>query len=479
MIRQLLRFYQNRSVNDRSTDDRSVNRGPKVFGPKANHRALHWLPLVGCTAVALLVSPLAVAHDQIPGNLPAGPVMISGGTVHPIDAAPIAGGLVLVEQGRITAVGTAKQIPVPQGAELVDATGMNVYPGMFDAYSDIGLREIDAVSVTVDNRETGRINPNVRSWVAINPDSELIPVARSNGVLTSLVAPGGPYVAGQAGVVRLDGWTWKEMLMLGPAAMVVSWDAMEGRSGSTPAARARAREQRYAELDALLDEAERYAESRQANPDRQPVDLRLESLVAVARGELPVIATADNRGTIEAAVAYSVARGLRLIIYGGHDAADCAALLVRHRIPVILPGTFRLPLRRDDAYDAPYTLPARLHQAGVRFCIAAERTGYPGGASNARNLPFQAGNAVAYGLAHDVALRAVTLSPAEILGVADRVGSLTVGKEATLLVVEGDLLEVESQVKYAMIHGRPVDLGNKQISLYRKYQEKYRRLPSP
>jgi len=469
MIRQLLRLPANRQMNRRR-----VNQSTCI-----HHPCLHRLAFVGSLAIALLADHPAVAHDQIPGDLPAGPVVISGGTVYPIDAAPITGGLVLVEQGQITAVGTADQIQVPQGAEVIDATGMNVYPGMFDAYSDIGLREINAVSVTVDNQETGRVNPNVRSWVAINPDSELIPVARSNGVLTSLVAPSGPYVAGQAGVVRLDGWTWKEMLMQGPAAMVVSWDAMEGRSGSTPAARAKAREQRYAELDALLNEAERYAESREANPDRQPVDLRLESLVAVARGELPVIATADRRGTIEAAVAYAVARGLRLIIYGGHDAADCAALLVRHQIPVILPGTFRLPLRRDDAYDAPYTLPARLHQAGVRFCIAAERTGYPGGASNARNLPFHSGNAVAYGLAHDVALRAITLSPAEILGVADRVGSLTVGKEATLLVVEGDLLEVESQVKYAMIHGRPVDLGNKQISLYRKYQEKYRRLPSP
>lgn len=432
------------------------------------------------TAAGLLLALVALpasANDQIPGELPKGPVAIVGGTVYPVDAATIVDGVVLVEAGRITAVGPKAQVPIPAGSAIVDATGKHVYPGMIDAYSDIGLREIDAVDVTVDNRETGRINPNVRSWVAINPDSELIPVARSNGVLTSLVAPAGPLLAGQAGVVRLDGWTWEEMLLLGPAAMVISWDSLENRGGDdSPQARASAREKRYQELDELLAQAERYAILREANPDQQPIDLRLEALVALARGQVPLIASADQRGTIEAAVAYAVGRKLRLIIYGGHDAPACAELLVRHQVPVILPGTFRLPLRRDDAYDSAYTVPARLHQAGVKFCIAAERSGYPGGASNARNLPFQAGNAVAYGLDPNVAVRAVTLSAAEILGVAGQVGSLSPGKEATLLVVEGDLLEVDSQVRYAMIQGRPVDLGNKQISLYRKYQEKYRRL---
>lgn len=429
-------------------------------------------------ALLMLVTVPTKAHDQIPGALPKGPVAILGGTVHPLDAAVIPDGVVLVEDGRITAVGPSGQVPIPAAAEIVDAKGKNVYPGMIDAYSDIGLREIDAVDVTVDNRETGRINPNVRSWVAINPDSELIPVARSNGVLTSLVAPSGPLLAGQAGVVRLDGWTWEEMLMLGPAAMVISWDALESRGGGddNPQARAKAREKRYQELDDWLAQAERYAVLRETNPEQQPIDLRLEALVALARGQLPLIASADRRTAIEAAVAYAVSRKLRLIIYGGHDAPACAEWLTRHQVPVILPGTFRLPLRHDDPYDSAYTVPARLHQAGVKFCIAAERSGYPGGASNARNLPFQAGNAVAYGLDPNVAVRAITLSAAEILGVADQVGSLSPGKEATLLVVEGDLLEVDSQVRYAMIRGRPVDLGNKQISLYRKYQEKYRRL---
>jgi len=303
------------------------------------------------------------AHDQIPGKMPAGPVAIVGGDVYPIDSAVIRGGVVIVENGKITAVGKDKSVKIPKDAERIEAAGMNVYPGLVNAYSDIGLREIDSVQETIDRVETGRLNPNVRSWVAINPDSELIPVARAGGVLTSLVAPGGSYVAGQAAVVRMDGWTWKDMLMVGPSAMIVSWEAMEPR-GDSGTDLAKQRGQRYDELDALLDAAKRYEQRRKADPDSQPIDLRLESLVAVAQGELPIIASADRRTTIEAAVLYASERKLKLVIYGGYDAGLCSDLLKREKVAVILPGTYRLPLRRDDPYDSPYTLPARLHRAG-------------------------------------------------------------------------------------------------------------------
>jgi len=448
-----------------------------ITRPKSAKR---WVVMLRLQAAALAIwlgGPIAnsSSHDQIPGALPTGPVAIVGGDVHRIDQPVIRGGVVLINQGRISAVGTAKSVPILETAQRIDATGMNVYPGLVNGYSDIGLREIDSVEETIDRSETGRLNPNVRSWVAINPDSELIPVARAGGVLTSMVAPAGPFFAGQAAVVRMDGWTWSEMLLKGPAAMIVSWEAMEP-SGDSTSQTTKLRSEQYQRLDHLLDNAARYGERRAAQGDSQPIDLRMESLLAVVHGGLPLIAHADRRAHIEAAVAYAMQRKLRLVIYGGYDAAACSQLLVRADVPVILPGTYRLPLRRDDPYDAPYTLPARLHDAGVRFCIAAERTGYPGGASNDRNLPYHAGNAVAYGLDSDAALRSITLSAAEILGVADSVGSITAGKEATLMVVQGDILQVESQVVYAMINGRPVDLGNKHLSLFRKYQEKYRRL---
>ncbi len=452
-----------------------MNNSPSTASPM---RPLK-LPLFALWVVVLIAFQgdwsRAAASDQIPGQLPEAVVAIVGGTVHPVDSPVIAEAVVLVKDGMITAVGPATKVEVPAGAIIVDAVGLNVYPGLINAYSDIGLREIDTVGVTVDNLEVGRINPNVRSWVAINPDSELIPVARSAGVLTSLVAPGGPYFGGQAGVVRMDGWTPTEMLLLGPAAVVIAWDALEPRSDS-PEKRRKARAESYEQLAELLAAARRYAQRRELAADSQAIDLRLDALLRVVRGELPIIAAADRREAIEAAVGFAAEHDLKLIIYGGHDAAACADLLRQSEVPVILPGTYRLPLRRDDPYDAPYTLPARLHQAGVQFCIAAERSGYPGGASNARNLPYHAGNAVAYGLSQSEALRAITLSAAEILGVDASIGSLTSGKEATLLVVKGDMLQTDSHVRYAMIHGRPVDLGNKQLSLYRKYEEKYRRL---
>lgn len=420
---------------------------------------------------------VAWTHDQIPGELPPGPVAIVGGTVHRVDAPVIDDGVVLVQDGKITAVGAREDVPVPEDAAIVEAEGLNVYPGLINAFSDIGLREIEAVDVMIDRTETGRLNPNVRSWVAINPDSELIPVARSGGVLTSLVAPTGPYLAGQAGVIRMDGWTADEMLLRGPAAIVISWDALEP-SHDSPEQRRKLRAERYEQLDQLLETARHYGQRREQTPQSQPIDLRLQALQPVLSGQLPLIAVANRREPIEAAVTFATERKLKLIVYGGYDAAACAELLKASQVPVIVPGTYRLPLRRDDPYDAPYTLPARLQEAGVKFCIAAEPSGYPGGAANARNLPFQAGNAVAYGLGESDALRAMTLSSAEILGIDGAVGSLTVGKEATLLVCNGNILQAASQIQYAMIHGRPVDLGNKHRSLYEKYQEKYRRLDS-
>jgi len=437
---------------------------------------IKWMEMFRLSIASLLLGMASTSgHDQIPGALPVGPVAIVRGDVHPVDQPMIRGGVVLINQGLISAVGTAKSVAIPEGAQRIEATGMNVYPGLINGYSDIGLREIDSVAETIDRTETGRLNPNVRSWVAINPDSELIPVARSGGVLTSLVAPKGPFFAGQAAVVRMDGWTWSEMLLLGPAAMIVSWEAMEP-SGDSASQTAKRRSEQYQRLDQLLNDATRYGERRASKDDSQPIDLRMESMLAVVQGKFPLIAHADRRSHMEAAVAYAMGRKLRLVIYGGHDAATCASLLAGAGVSIIVPGTYRLPLRRDDPYDAPYTLPSRLHQAGVKFCIAAERTGYPGGASNDRNLPYHAGNAVAYGLDADTALRSITLSAAEILGVADSVGSITSGKEATLMVVQGDILQVESQVVFAMINGRPVDLGNKHLSLFRKYQEKYRRI---
>ncbi len=427
-----------------------------------------------CLLLALVGFPLAgfaSAHDQIPGPPQKQPIAITGATIHPIDGPDIDNGTVVFDEGKIVSLG--KELEVPKGAKQIDATGKHVYPGLIESMSDIGLREINAVPATVDTTERGDRNPNARSWVAVNPDSELIPVARSNGVLLAMTAPKGPWLRGQAAVIQLDGWTVQEMAVKAPAGLYVDWSAMNPRDDD-PKKRVEKRESKMQELDALLDEARRYRDARQARPEQTPSDLRLDSLLSVIDGRLPMIADANQQAMIESAVSYAQSQKLSLIIYGGYDAPRCSELLRKYQIPVIISGIYRLPRRRHDPYDAPYTLPDRLRRAGVQYAISGSGAGSPGGAALACNLPYHAATAVAYGLPRQDAIRAITLSAAEVLGIADRVGSVTVGKDATLIVTDGDILETESNVTLAFIEGRAVDLGNRHKTLYQKYQQKYR-----
>lgn len=406
------------------------------------------------------------AHDQIPGGPQVKPIAIVGGTIHTVSGETIENGTIVFENGGITAVG--KDVEIPESAQKIDATGQHVYPGMIDAMTELGLKEIDAVDVTLDYRETGQNNANVKSWVAVNPDSELIPVARGNGTLTAMIVPSGFGIRGQSAVMALDGWTASDMILRAPAGLCVYWEAFEPRD-SDDKKRAKEREEQLEELDELLDNAARYEVARSADPEHTPSNLRLEAMLPVIRGEVPIIASADRKRTIESAVLYAAARNLKLIIAGGYDAEKCADLLKKYDVPVIVTATYRLPRYRHDAYDASYTLPARLHAAGVKFAICGD-TGNP---SQARNLPYQAANAVAYGLSETEAVRSVTQSAAEILGVADQIGSLEAGKLATLVITDGHLLESDTQVLKAFIAGRTVDLRSRHTMLYEKYKIKY------
>ena len=414
---------------------------------------------------------IARSHDQIPGAPQTKPILIRGALVHTVDGPDIEGGSVLFVDGKISAVG--KSVDQPEDAVVVDGSGLHVYPGLFESVTDLGLREISAVDATDDRTEFGRENPNARAWVAVNPDSELIPVARSGGVLIAMTAPRGRWLRGQGAVLQLDGWTVSEMTLLAPAGLYVDWSAVHPRSDDD-SRRRREREEKLAEFDSLLDEVRRYARSRRARPNQTPTNVRLESLVPLVEGDLPLIVDADRQTEIESAVVYGASAGLRVIIYGGYDAERCASLLKQYDVPVIIGSTYRLPLRRDDPYDAAYTLHERLRRAGVTFAIGGPGAGSPGGAASARNLPYHAAVATAYGLPSSDAVRAITLSPAEILGVADRIGSITVGKHATLLITDGDILETETHVVDAYIQGRKVDLGNRHKMLYEKYQQKYK-----
>jgi len=223
--------------------------------------------------------------------------------------------------------------------------------------------------------------------------------------------------------------------------------------------------------DAFAD-ARAYAAAKSAARDSDPAnDSRWEAMLAVLDGRIPVIAEAGEIRQIQAAVAFAEREKVKLIINGGYDAPYCADLLKRNQVPVIVNSIHRNPMRRNDPYDAPFTVPERLRQAGVQFCIAGG-----GGASNSRNLPYHAATAAAYGLPKDEALKAITLYPAQILGAADRIGSLDVGKDASIIVTDGDILEIPTHVELEFMQGRRIDLSDKQKLLWLKYQEKYKRM---
>lgn len=417
----------------------------------------------------LLTAGVAAANDQIPGAPQSKPVAIVGATLHTNAGSPIESGTIVFENGRITAVGDAG-VAVPTDADVIDGKGLRVYPGLFDAFSTVGLIEIDAVRATNDLAETGPFNPNVRAAVAVNPDSELIPTIRSNGILISNVTPGGGTILGTSSTMMLDGWTWEQMTLVPASGLVIRWPAMVAprswRSEESERQQFEARDRALRQLDDFFDAAIRYR-SAVAADSATPFDARLDAMIPVLAGERPVIVIADELAQIESAAAFAKRHALKLIIAGGRDAMLAIDTIKRENIPVILRGTHQLPRSADDAIDAVFALPAQLKAAGVTFCIASS-----GRTSNARNLPFEAGVTLAYGLDADDAIKSITLWPARILGCDDRVGSLEVGKDATLIVTTGDVLETPTHVVDAYVQGRRIDLGDKHKSLYEKYRKR-------
>jgi imidazolonepropionase-like amidohydrolase len=279
-------------------------------------------------------------------------------------------------------------------------------------------------------------------------------------------------MSGRSGVIQLDGWTWEDMTLKRNVALHIQWPqsaggGRRGRGGSEETAATP--ERGVGALRQALVDARAYGVSRKSDPSF-PRDARWESLQDVLQGKLPVIVQADDIRQIHAAVAFAQREKLKLILAGGYDAPQCTALLKQHDIPVIVGGTYRLPRRRSDGYDTAYAVPAALQKAGIRFCISARGRF---GASQVRNLPYHAAAAVAFGLSADEALKAMTLYPAQILGVADRVGSLEKGKDATLFVSDGEALDTPTQILQAWISGRKVDLNDRHKTLYEKYKQKY------
>ncbi len=437
--------------------------------------------MLALVVVALLGTMDAVRAQDLGVKAPAQsrPILIEGATIHPVSGGVIESGYIVLEDGEISAMG---RVPAPSniaGSDpvFIDARGKHAYPGLVSADTLMGLIEVNAIRATRDYAEVGSVTPEVRAAVAVNPDSTVIPVTRSNGVLTCAVLPMGGSIPGRASVIRMDGWTWEDLAIEDDAGLMVNWPSMRVRTDWW--VRTSEADQRKAIDENLSRIRESFAQARayhaaKAKDASTPTDLRWEAMRGVLDGERPVFIRATELDQVQSAVRFAVDEGLKAVIVGGSDAHLCAELLARHDIPVIITGVHRLPGRRDMDYDQPYRLPLQLEAAGVRWCIAA--TGGSFETPHGRNLPYHAATAVAYGLDPDAALRSITLAPAEILGVGDRLGSIETGKAATLIITDGDPLEVTTQVERAFIDGREIDLENKQTKLRDKYREKYRQL---
>ena len=403
---------------------------------------------------------------------PAAVVAITNARIHPITAPAIDRGTILIRGGRIEAVGS--NIPIPAAARIIDAAGGHVYPGFIDAATTIGLDEPGPRGFD-DVGEMLEFNPQLRTRVAYHAESDAIPVARANGITTVAVVQTGGVFGGEVPVMNLDGWTWEEATVKPAAGIQFTFPELTpaaGRGGgrgrgTTPQADRtyddlrRERDRRLDDVIRLLDRARAYAAAG-AGPDRV-TDWTLEALVPVVERRLPLITAASREHDIRDAVAFADRAKINIVIAGGGEARYVAALLKERNIPVILSDRLTLPTREDDSHAASYQLAGELAKAGVKVAFSTGTT------TNVRLLPYQAAMSVAWGMPREEALRALTIHAAEILGVADRVGSIAPGKDANLFIAKGDPLEVRTEITHVFVAGNDVGLANKHLALYEKY----------
>jgi imidazolonepropionase-like amidohydrolase len=429
-----------------------------------------------------LAAALALVSATVAGQLPAqsaagAAVTARGWAIRNVTIVPVTGprierGTVVIRNGKIEAVG-ANAAPQP-GDSVLDGTGLFVYPGMIDAGTRLGLSEISSVPGGEDQQEMGDFNPQDAALTAVNPNSEPIPVTRSNGVTTAITSPRGGLVSGQAALLDLLGWTPQEMAVRAPAAMVMTYPSTGG-GGRFRRARQGDGDQTNRQvlaLKAFLGDAKAYADIKArlaaGASGSQKTDLGMEAMVPVMRGDEPVIFDVETADQIRAVLALADSFGLKVILRGAHEAWRLADTLAARHVPVIV-GPTTTGVGPDEPYDEIYANPGVLAKAGVTIAFQTND------AHGSRDLPYNAALAEAYGLPADDALKALTINAAQIFGVADRLGSIEPGKEATLIVTDGDPLDARMGPKYVFIRGELVPFNDRHTRLY----EEFRARPKP
>jgi imidazolonepropionase-like amidohydrolase len=426
------------------------------------------------------------AQQNVQGR--AGTFAIKNARIVTVSGAVIENGTVVIRDGKIAAVG-GSEVSVPSGAEVIDGRGLSVFPGLIDAGTAMGLNEIPlGAPGTNDTAEIGDYNPNAKAVSAVNPYSAHINVTRVNGVTAVLSMPRNNLIAGQATVLNLVGGTAYDMAVVPQFGLVVNFPrlAQFGGGGGFGGGgfggqqldfneAVRTRDRRVDELKKYFRDAIDYGKAQDAYGKdsalpRPPVDIKMADMLPYARGEKPIIFTAERERDIRAIVKFADEMKVKAIIYGGSEAAKAATLLKEKNIPVIFTNIYALPVLNDNNYDALFEVPGLLQKAGVKFCVSTGEDG-----PEVRDLPYHAGLSAAFGLSPEEALKSVTLYPAQILGVADKMGSIEAGKLANIVVADGDILEPRTNIKYLFINGRNVPLTSRHTELYEQFKD--RKLP--
>jgi imidazolonepropionase-like amidohydrolase len=420
-------------------------------------------------------------------------LFIRGVDVYPVTGAEMKGVSVLVQDGKIADIGA--KLVAPKGVKIVEGKGLRLYPGMINSNTELGLSEVEAERVTVDTGELGEFMPQLKALSAVNPESEHFPVVRANGITSAMTFPasggrgGGAnaqYISGQAALIHLDGWTWEDMEINRSAAMHLLFPAIAMRGGrggmanvdfadeialmfgggsaaGTYTEAKRQYDAKVAKLTEFFEQARQYQKERTANLPGFKRDLKMEAMLPVLEGKVPVAVPAAKERAIHDAVLFAEKQHIKIVILSPQEAGKEADELKAKNVPVILGRTEALPENVDAPYDYAESLPAQFYKAGVKIAFGTFDNQF------ARNLPYNAARAVAYGLPYDEALKAITINGAEIWGVGDKMGSIEKGKWADLMLTTGDPLETPTQIKALYIKGKEVDLSNKQTKLYEKY----------
>jgi imidazolonepropionase-like amidohydrolase len=418
--------------------------------------------------LSLLMPIVSFAHDMVPGAAQSKAILLKGGDVHTVTNGLKKATDILIEKGKIVAIGTNLQV---KNAKVIDITGKQVYPGLIVLATTMGLDEISAVRATRDTDEVGVFNPEVRGHIGFNTDSELIPTVRSNGITHAQVGPSGRGVMGRSSLMQLDGWNWQDALVKADLGVHLSWPRVgintawwEQRS---PKQQHKANAKAMTELKESFEQAKVYHKAR-SKDDSLAIDVRYEAMRPVIAGTQKLFVHAQDPRQIEQAVYFAKNNAIDLVIVSGAASANVKDLLADNNIPVIFTDAYGLPNHADADYDQAFKTTAELNNAGVLVSLGIMSSW------STRDLPWNIGQSISFGLDKQAALKLNTINAAKIMGVEDKLGSIEVGKSASIVVSDGDLFNyLTHKVSLMLIDGRVVDLNNRHKSLYKKYQQKY------